>query len=214
MLLLLWTILMTPFAQAEQGPYMWGVGPTLNTIVFPPHPVNFPKQADDLGFKKTGFDMGFGVHAVMYMRPTQRFGSHLWYSAGAEGYSSPNITFEYDFIGSSANNVSVLAGLGGGFGAQRWKNENEDKFKMSTFILRAQGSVNFKTKRNCYEMGLFANFYFPAGSSIEKADGKDIDDINFVIYPTVGLEFTGYFGDFTPPKKGRKGRRKKRGGRR
>ena len=211
MLLLLWTMLCSPFAQAEQGPYMWGVGPTLNTIVLPAHPANFPKQADELGFKKTGFDMGFGVHAVMYMRATQRFGSHLWYTAGVQGYSSPNITFEYDFIGSSANNVSILAGLGGGFGFQRWKNEQDDKFKSNTFIARAQGSVNFKTKYNCYELGLFTNIMFPAGSMIEKADGSENDDIAFVVYPTLGMEFTAYFGDFTPPKKRRKSRRKRRG---
>lgn len=216
MLLMLWTLLMSPFAHAEQGPYMWGVGPTLNTIVFPTHPIDFPDDVDSVGgFEKTGFDMGFGVHAVMYMRERQRFGTHLWYSGGSGGYSSPNITFEYDFIGTSANNVALLAGLGGGFGAQRWKNEAGDKFKMNTFILRSQGSVNFKTKRNCYEMSLFFNLLLPAGSHIDyEEEGKQDKDSSFKMYPTVGLEFTGYFGDFTPPKKGRKGRRKKRRGRR
>jgi len=216
MLLMLWTMLLAPLAHAEQGPYMWGVGPTLNAVVWPSHPLDFPKAAEEEGFKQTGLPVGFGVHAVMYMRATQRFGTHLWYSGGSNGYSSPNITFEYDFVGSSANNVSVLAGLGGGFGFQRWKNDNEDKFKMNTFILRGQGSVNFKTKRNCYEMGLFANFLLPSGSRVEMADGTE-KEAGFSIYPTLGLEFTAYFGDFTPPRKGRKGRkgrRKKRGGRR
>ena len=49
MLLMLWTMLMSPFAHAEQGPYMWGVGPTLNTIVFPTHPIDFPDDVESVG---------------------------------------------------------------------------------------------------------------------------------------------------------------------
>jgi hypothetical protein len=215
MLLMLWTLLLSPFAHAGEGPYMWGVGPTISTIVLPgSHPFNFPDEADDAGFKATGPDVGLGIHAVMYMRATQRFGTHMWYHTGENGYSSPNLTLEYDFVGSSANGVTVLGGLGGGFGAQRWKNENNDKLKMSTFILRAQGSVNYRTKANCFELGAFVNFFLPSGQSIESKDGEETE-VGFVMYPTFGLEFTGFFGDFRPPKNANKrGRRKKKGGRR
>jgi len=158
MLLMLWTLLMTPLVQASQGPYMWGVGPTISTIVLPgTHPFNFPDEADAAGFKGTGGDVGFGLHGVMYMRATQRFGTHMWYHTGQNGYSSPNLTLEYDFVGSSANGVTVLGGLGGGFGSQSWENEAGSKLKMNTFILRAQGSVNYRTKANCFEIGAFVN---------------------------------------------------------
>ena len=220
MLLLLWTLVMTPFASAQEGPFMWGVGPTLSTVVLPgAMPFNFPDEADDLGFEKTGGDVGIGVHAVMYMRHTQRFGTHAWYHTGAGGYSSPNLTLEYDFVGSSANGVTVLGGLGGGFGSQSWENDNGDKLKMNTFIARGQGSVNFRTPTVCYELAAFVNMYFPANTKIEKKTGETIDAA-YTLYPVLGLEFTAFFGDFKPPGKGkgkgkgRKGRKKKRGGRR
>ena len=216
MLLMLWTLLMTPLVQASQGPYMWGVGPTISTIVLPgTHPFNFPDEADAAGFKGTGGDVGFGLHGVMYMRATQRFGTHMWYHTGQNGYSSPNLTLEYDFVGSSANGVTVLGGLGGGFGSQSWENEAGSKLKMNTFILRAQGSVNYRTKANCVEIGAFVNMFLPSGQRIEKPNGNETD-VGFVMYPTLGLEFTAFFGDFKPPKKGKnkRQRRRKKGGRR
>lgn len=228
MLLMLWTLIMTPFASADQGPFMWGVGPTISTVALPAQmPFNFPDEAetDKVNFKGTGGDVGFGVHAVMYMRHTQRFGTHMWYHTGANGYSSPNLTIEYDFVGSSANNVAFLGGLGGGFGSQSWKNDAGDKLSMNTFIARGQGSVNFRTHTNMFELAVFLNMFFPSGSVIEPAGNNDVGngpgkevDAAFVIYPQLGLEFTAYFGDFKPPRKGNKKRRnrrnKKRGGRR
>lgn len=217
MLLLLWTLIMTPFASANQGPFMWGVGPTISTVALPAQmPFNFPDEADALNFKGTGGDVGFGVHAVMYMRHTQRFGTHMWYHTGANGYSSPNLTIEYDFVGTSANNVAFLGGLGGGFGSQSWENDAGDKLSMNTFIARGQGSVNFRTHTNMFQLGVFMNVFFPSGSTIERKNGAELDAA-FVIYPQLGIEFTTFFGDFKPPRKGnkkRRNRRKKRGGRR
>ena len=47
MLLLLWTLIMTPFASADQGPFMWGVGPTISTAALPAQmPFNFPDEAE------------------------------------------------------------------------------------------------------------------------------------------------------------------------
>ena len=45
MLLFLWSLLTVSTANASSGPYMWGVGPMVNTIVLPgEHPVGFPKD--------------------------------------------------------------------------------------------------------------------------------------------------------------------------
>ena len=67
-----------------------------------------------------------------------------------------------------------------------------------------------------FELAVFLNMFFPSGSTIERANGNELDAA-FVIYPQLGLEFTAFFGDFKPPRKGnkkRRNRRKKRGGRR
>ena len=66
-------------------------------------------------------------------------------------------------------------------------------------------------------VGRLPQYVFPSGSTIELASTKEEVDAAFVIYPQLGLEFTAYFGDFKPPRKGnkkRRNRRKKRGGRR
>jgi len=201
--------LTTPVAHASQTPYMWGIGPTVNTIVLPGnHPFEFPDVVKSAGFKTTGGDVGFGLHGVLHMRKNQRFGTHMWYHVGDNGYSSPNMTLDYDFIGTSANNVHILAGLGVGFGSQSWLKDNGAEFRMNTFIARAQASVGFRSKRNCYQIGAFMNLYVPGDQTINRTNGTQTD-VPFAIYPTLGLEFTTFFGDFKPPKK-RSNRRSRR----
>ena len=57
--------LTTPVAHASQTPYMWGIGPTVNTIVLPGnHPFEFPDVVKSAGFKTTGGDVGFGYDAI------------------------------------------------------------------------------------------------------------------------------------------------------
>ena len=114
-----------PTQALADGPYMWGVGPTINTMVYPgEHPAAWPggtKVENDEGTKvplldKTRGDVGMGVHGVLYMRKHQRIGAHAWYATGANGFRSPNFTLEYDFEGTEANGVGVLGGLGLGLG--------------------------------------------------------------------------------------------------
>ena len=74
---------------------------TISTVALPAQmPFNFPDEADALNFKGTGGDVGFGVHAVMYMRHTQRFGTHMWYHTGANGYTLKDIFI--DCVGVNA----------------------------------------------------------------------------------------------------------------
>jgi len=223
MLLLLWTLITIPIASAGSGPYMWGVGPMVNTIVLPgEHPASFPKATrikDQDGnnqalLDKTLGDVGFGVHGVLYMKKAQRISSHAWYSTGAGQYRSPNITFEYDFAGQASNGVTLLGGLGAGLGAQRWTTDSAGTLKMNHYILRGQGAVNYRTKKNCYEMGAFINWYLPGRQLWDAAGDAEEERVKGGFYPTLGLEGTVFFGDFRPPKTGGKKRRKKKGGRR
>ncbi len=223
MLLFLWTLLSAPMANAASGPYMWGIGPTVNTIVLPgEHPVGFPKDTrikDDEGrnqalLDKTLGDVGFGVHGVLYMKKAQRISTHGWFSTGAGQYRSPNFTFEYDFVGQASSGVTLLAGLGAGLGAQRWTTETAGTLKMNHYILRAQGAANYRSKKNCYEIGAFLNWFLPGRQLWDEVGATAEKRVKGGFYPTFGVEGTVFFGDFKPPKKGGGKNRKKKSGRR
>ena len=221
MLFLLLSTLLPSVAEAK-GPYMWGAGPTVNTIVLPGfHPVGVPKAVKvenkdgklENPLDETKGDIGIGVRGVMYMKRAQRVGAHAWYSMGKGDYRSPNLVVTYDFAGEASNGVTVLAGLGGGFGKQKWDTSGVGELSMATYILRARGAVNYRTKTNCYEFGAFLNLNIP-GVQTWEADGEDAETVRGGFYPTVGIEGTVFFGDFRPPKKGGGKRGKKKGGRR
>ena len=213
MLLFLLSLLST--AQAG-GPYMWGVGPTVNTIVVPgQHPAGFPKATKDADKKplldKTGADMGIGGHGVLYMSKTLRFGSHLWYTFGNGGYRSPNWTLDLDFAGKDMSGVGLLAGAGLGLGHQRWATSGEGELKMATYILRGQAAVNYRTKQNMFELALWVNLNIPGRQKWTPAGGQTEELAGgWPPYPTLGLEATVYFGDFKPPGSGKKKKKKRR----
>ena len=221
MLMMLMGLLSNP-AAAAPGPYMWGVGPVVNTMVLPgAHPVSFPADTrveNEDGKKlsvldKTQGDIGFGVHGVLYMKKAQRVGTHAWFQTGSGEFRSSNITFEYDFVGSSSNGVTVLAGLGGGFGTHRWKTRGEGELKGNTYILRGQAGANYRTRKNCYEVAAYLNWNIPGQQTWEVSD-EDEASISGGFYPVVGIEATMFFGDFKPPKAGASKRRGKKSGRR
>jgi len=222
MLMILLSLFASP-AVAGSGPYMWGVGPVVNTMVLPgEYPVGFPKETkvenEDGKLKtvldKTQGDIGVGVHGVLYMKKAQRVGGHAWIQTGGGDFSSQNFTLEYDFAGDAANGVTILAGIGGGFGKQKWRTAGEGELTMNTYILRGQGGVNYRTKRNCYELAGYLNWNIPGKQVWDETDVDEVD-ASGGFYPTLGLEATMFFGDFRPPKnRGTNKRRRKKSGRR
>ena len=74
-------------------------------------PFNFPDEADALNFKVPAVTSASAC-TLSCMRHS--VSARTWYHTGANGYNSPNLTIEYDFVGSAANNVAFLGGLGGG----------------------------------------------------------------------------------------------------
>ena len=218
MMLMLMGLLANP-VHASSGPYMWGVGPVLNTLVLPgSHPVSFPKDTREENeegnmvsiLDKTNSDIGFGVRGVLYMKKTQRVGAHAWLQRGSGDFRGSNITFEYDFEGSSSNAVTVLAGLGAGFGTQRWDTKGAGELKANTYILRGQAGANYRTRRNCYEVAAYLNWNIP-GRQLWDTPDADETEISGGFYPTVGIEATAFFGDFRPPKSGKRGGKARRG---
>ncbi len=201
-------------AEAGSSPYMWGVGPTVNTIVYPgEHPLSFPKatrdEENETLMDKTRGDMGIGAHGVLYMKKTQRVGSHLYTSFGAGGYRATNFTLDYDFAGTESNGVGVLGGLGLGVGTQRWEKGGIGELKMATYIGRAQGSVIYRTRRQAYEIAGFFHLCLPGKQRWDVAGETEEEEVTGGFYPYLGVEATAYFGDFKAPSSKKKKRRKR-----
>ncbi len=207
-------ILMSLLSSAEaKSPYMWGVGPTVNTIVMPSaYPWVMPGVADDEDgntlLEKTRGDMGIGAHGVLYMKKKMRVGSHVWYAFGTGGYRSMNWTVEYDFAGTESNGVSVLGGFGGGFGTQRWQTNDVGELSMGTYIIKTQGAVTYRTRRQAYEVGGYVSLILPATAKFNPSGEAGEEEVSGLgLYPHAGIEATVYFGDFKPPSSKKKKKR-------
>jgi hypothetical protein len=206
-------LLMSLLSPAEAA-YMWGVGPTVNTIIWPSsYPNGGLVSKLDNDMDETTGDLGIGGHGVLYFKKKMRVGSHLWYAFGTGRYRSWNWTVDADLWGIESNSVSVLGGFGAGLGTQRWKDYDHGELTMGTYILKTQGSVTYRTKRQAYELGSYVGIllpgqvdFQPTGGEKESIDGVDSGGF----YLQIGLEATVFFGDFKPPKSKKKKKKKKR----
>ncbi len=208
-------LLLMSLINPADAAYMWGVGPTVNTIVWPssyPNGGLVSKLDDDMD--ETTSDMGIGAHGVLYLGKKKRIGSHAWYGFGTGGYRSLNWTVDADLFGTDSSGVGVLGGFGAGLGTQRWEDPDEGELKMGTFILKGQGAVTYRSARNrqAYELGGYVGVvlpgtatFQPTGGEKETLSGADSTGI----YPQIGIEATVYFGDFSPPKSRKKGKKRR-----
>jgi hypothetical protein len=197
---------LSPSAQAD--PHMWGVGPTVSTVVFPvTYPGKLPTAVpSSFDFDGARLDVGVGGHAVLYLDNDSRLGLRAGLGGGG-GWSNRFIDAEYERVLLTDAKFHMLGGVGLGLGAGSFTDPSEDLLQLNYALLRTQLSGIYRDKNKAYEVGLFAQYhlplehrYTPAGGQTETIKGKGSR------YGSVGLEGTVYFGDFTPPKK--KGKRR------
>jgi hypothetical protein len=229
-----------PNADAQAKPFMWGVGPSVNTYLFPfGYPHSFPETdvaADNpqSNMEKADLVMGFGGKAVMYMDRKWRGGIRpmITRGFGDSNYSSFSISAEVDHTIQAANGINILAGAGigtGGFTFDQGKNTGGVLTARQLFA-RGQAGVMFKNPTRSYELMLFAilslsgeeqyergdNTYTKGGSLLPWVESEASESLSGGWYtPVVGIEGTLYFGDFKPPKnkrnKRKKGKKNKKG---
>lgn len=220
MLLSLLTLLAAP-AHAEQGPYMWGVGPNLGTMIYPGEfPAYYPKvdiaegetvaglaDNDRPEFEQVRGDLIVGARGVMYLDKMSRFGARLNMGLG-EGYRALNFTAEYDFLPVDKNGLSSFVGAGAGFGNMRFEAEDVGELKLATYIFRGQAGLLYRNKTQAYEANVFVQVDLPGGSRFTSIDDVEYET-GFKSYGMIGVEGTIYFGDFRPPTEGKKKKKKK-----
>ncbi|MCK6524441.1 hypothetical protein L6R49_23800 [Myxococcota bacterium] len=197
---------LTTTAQAD--PYMWGVGPTVSTLVFPvTYPGKLPTAVpSSFDFDGARLDVNVGGHAVLYLDGDSRLGLRAGLGGGG-GWSNRYIDAEYERVMLTDGKLHMLGGIGLGLGAGSFTDSSEDLLQLNYALMRTQLSGLYRNKNQAYEVGLLAQYhlplehrYTPSGGQTESIKGKGSR------YGSVGLEATVYFGDFTPPKK--KGKRR------
>ena len=237
---MIYTLLLAalPTADAQVKPFMWGVGPSVNTNLFPfgyPHSLpttddGNPNNNPDTNLSKSDLIVGFGGKAVMYMNWFWRGVIRPTFTRGMDdsGYSAWSISAEVDRTIQAANGINVLAGAGVGTGGFTFDQGNSGgTLSARQLFLRGQAGAMFRNPTRSYEVMIFAILGF-SGEENYNFNGVEYRNGGFSLFeeeasseslggglysPVIGIEGTIYFGDFTPNKKRRpmkKGKNKKK----
>ncbi|RME20115.1 MAG: hypothetical protein D6798_21215 [Deltaproteobacteria bacterium] len=201
MFALLLAALATSPAHADSGLWMWGVGPTLGTIVYPGR---FPAALGDypnLEGRVRG-DVITGGHLVAYIDGENRLGSHVDLGFGS-GYTSAAWTLEYERILMRGSGIHVFAGGGLGFGTYTLR-DDAGKLNTPTYELRGQVGALYKQKQTAEELSLFVKLPINGNPTYTPEGGTKEDATNAGNWFHIGLMATVYFGDWTMPRKGNK----------
>jgi hypothetical protein len=222
-------------AQAADGPYMWGVGPSLSTIAWPgAYPNQFPRATGDNdpsprdNLEAVKGDLSIGGRGLLYLKNKQRLGARLNLGFG-NGYNATTFTIEYEQSILREDNINVFVGGGIGVGRLKFAQGENGTLSTNTYNTRLQVAATFRDKKGkknaaddrAYEVALFVT---PLGSNgpetyeygdvtVQDPDNastfafltSDEDDdqkLKGSLYnPTIGIEVSVFFGDFTAPKK-------------
>jgi len=211
--LLALALLSSPAHAGGSQPWMWGVGPTLGTIVYPGRfPASIPAAYQPEFDGKVRGDAIVGLHGVMYIDGDNRLGSHLDLGF-AKGYSSQAITFEYERIFVRGSGVQLFGGGGLGFGSYTLTDDALGKLHTPTYEIRAQLGALYKQSSTAEELSIFLKVPLNGNPTFTPTGGTKVDAEGGGNWFHVGLQATVYFGDFyvkDNKKKGKgKGQKKK-----
>jgi len=202
-------------AQAKEGPYMWGAGGGLYTLVFPGgYPLLYPKETGFQATDKVQGDLGLNLRGTIYMDRTWRGAARISLGRGVgdngNGFGSSAITLEVDKILAGQNGASFFVGGGLGLGTMKFEPDDQGgaELHLKTYNVRAQAGGYYRMEKQAVEIDLFALGVLPHNQIFTSSSGAD-QDVNLGIYlPVIGVEATYYYGDFKPPKDGKDNHRK------
>ena len=202
-------LLLAPSLALAGNPYMYGIGPNIQTIVVPSSfPAYFGSDVKDAGIiDEVRGDVGLGVKGALYLDKEQRLGTQLDLSFGA-GYRAAGFTFGYDRIVTQGNGVGAFLGAGLGLGGHRFTDDETDtSLRTGTYKIRGQAGAIYRDKVRAFEADVFANIELPNTQTLTDATGGETD-VSGGFWSHVGIEATVYFGDFTVPNKDKKKKNK------
>ena len=221
---------------ADAGPYMWGVGPSISTMVMPgEHPLSWPvaKKVDgerpaiapygnnDSGklsepyFEKVRGDVSLGAKGLFYLNKDWRGVAHGQLGFGSN-YRSSQLSLGIDKIIGGESGAFAFVGGGLGVGSMKWDSTQDSaELKVKHFPLKGQVGGYYKINgKSAIELSIFAQLPMPSLQTLTTDDGTEIDmgvGLNPLAFTHFGVELTGYFGDFKAKGGGGKKKGKKKG---
>jgi hypothetical protein len=220
----------------DMAPPMWGIGPTLSTLVFPfNHPISLPTVQDealvdgvtdpyvntegvlntmsDDQFHDVRGDAALGFRGVIYFNNEWRAGMRGNLGFGKD-YSSGLFGLEVDKILFSDGRLNAFAGAGIGLGSMKFKSDDGNAYvKAPQYPIRGQVGGLYKLNKSAIELSFFLQIPISGRATLyiepENGDSTEIEtrNLNPISYMSGGLELAYYFGDF----KQREGKKKGKG---
>ena len=218
------------FSQAEAAQfYMWGVGPSAQTNIYPfGYPLSFPTTSvtganPSENMTKPTFVGSIGGKFTAYLNQNIRGAIRPIYSLGSSssGYTGISVSMEVDRIVASQNGIQLFWGGGLGTGGFSFDQGDAGVLSGRTLYLRGHGGTVFISGQGALELSLFAELGFVGEERYVYEDTTytnggffnkdDTGSLGWgVYYPIIGIECTGYFGKFYTPTPRKKRRRRRR----
>lgn len=185
----------------DLAPPMWGVGPTLSTILLPGnYPSTLPrlksgetapkdlldeneKTLSDDYFSQVRGDAAIGVRGLIYANRTWR-GALRGQLGFGSNYTSRQLTLEVDKSLLNEGRISAFVGGGIGIGGMTFKSENPEVaegveqidynalYKAQTYPLRVHAGGDYRLNKYMIEMSLFGQLPLPGNQTLYY-DDKD-----------------------------------------
>ena len=176
-------------------------------------------------------DAALAGRGLIYLSNQQRIGTRLNLGFG-DGYRATTLTIEYEKSIFRQDNINVFVGGGIGVGKLKFDQNENGTLSTNTYNTRLQIGAIYRDKQGrknaaddrAYEIALFATpIGFNGPETYEygdvtvqdpdsastfaflTSDDSDNQKLNGSLYnPTIGIEVSVLFGDFTSPKKKKK----------
>jgi hypothetical protein len=191
------------------------------------YPLALPQNKDNAdlsprdNLEKADGVYGIGGRGVLYLKNRHRLGARLKLDLG-EGFRSTGLTFEYDQSFFREGQVNMFIGGGFGFATLRFPQGDAGSLETNELRIRGQVSGTYRYTRGKpnkaddigFDAAIFATLglHGPEKYTLGDQTVEDDDEFSFsleddgegkltgALYnPTIGLEVTVFFGDFTPP---------------
>lgn len=204
------SLVLAPSAHA--GAFMWGVGPSISTVVFPvSYPGALPTTLpEEFAPEPARADVQLAGRGLFYLNKDSRIGARGGFGFG-RSWGTRWIDVEYERILTSEAGFHLLFGGGIGLGSNTFTDDLNNRLDVAFMLGRAQFGATYRDKVRAYELALFGQYplplehrYTPASGQEETLRGRGAR------YGQLGMEVTVLFGDFTPARRAG-GKRKVKG---
>lgn len=149
----------------KSEPFMWGVGPTVGTYIFPfAYPSSFPKGKDNAesprdNMDKMDGDIQFGAKGTLYMNRDFRLWGHGYLHRGKTAdYKGKGFTIGVDKVLARENGLNFYVGGGAGMSGFEF-DQGSEKGNLSGRQLYAKVNAGalYRNVNQAYDISLFAS---------------------------------------------------------